>query len=259
MNIELPTQKREPVASSPKTMLIYSVPKAGKTTILSQLPDSLLIELEPNGADYVSGVIYDINTGDVVQNLQTLRALGDKLKAERPYKRIIIDTLTKIDEWSEIAGTYRYMNTPQGKKFNAGLSDPSDPDWQSVHDLPEGYGYRHSRSWFTDLYDDVLSWADEIIFICHVKDKFIASKTGEAVQSIDINLTGKLSKIIPSRVDAIGYFYRKGDEGYISFEGSKDKVCGGRCMHLSGNILISKKQEDGIIETYWNKIFLEDE
>lgn len=256
MDINLPKEKTVSNNGNPKTFLLYAIPKAGKTTIVSQLEDTLIIELEPNGADYVDALKFDINTGDSTQNLIMLRALGDKLKAERPYKRIVIDTLTKIDEWSELAGTYRYMQSPQGKKFNAGLNGPTDSAWQSVHDLPEGYGYRHSRSWIMDLYDDMLTWADEIIFICHVKDKFIASKTGDAVQSIDINLTGKLSKIIPSRVDAIGYFHRKGNEGFISFDGDKDKVCGGRCKHLNGTIKISERKEDGSVETYWDKIYI---
>ena len=259
MDIILPTQAAEANVSSPNTFLIYGIPKSGKTAICAALPDTLIIELEPGGADYVNALRYDINTGNTTQNLVTLRALGDKLKAERPYKRIVIDTLTKVDEWAELAGTYRYMNTPQGKKFNLGLSGPADPSWQTVHELPDGYGYRHSRNWVLELYDDMANWADEIIFICHVKDKFIASKTGDAVQSIDINLTGKLAKIIASRVDVIGYFHRKGSEGYISFDGDKDKVCGGRCSHLGGgeDMLISKTLDDGSLETYWNKIYLE--
>ena len=68
------------------------------------------------------------------------------------------------------------MKTPQGKRFNAGVSNINDPDWQSVQTLPDGNGYRYSRDWFTDLYDDMLNWADEIIFVCHVKDKYIGSK-----------------------------------------------------------------------------------
>ena len=255
MEIKLPTEIEEPTRVNPKTMLIYAIPKAGKTTVLAQLPDSLLIELEPGGADYVAARKFVIDGVDPVQNILTLKALGEKLKKERPYKRVIIDTLTKIDEWSEIAGTYRYMKTPQGKRFNAGVSNINDTDWQSVQTLPDGNGYRYSRDWFTDLYDDMLNWADEIIFVCHVKDKYIGSKTGEAVQSIDINLTGKLSKVIPARVDVIGYFYRKGTDAYINFDGTTDKVCGGRPPHLTGEILISQKMDDGTIETFWNQIY----
>ena len=77
MEIKLPTEIEEPTRVNPKTMLIYAIPKAGKTTVLAQLPDSLLIELEPGGADYVAARKFVIDGVDPVQNILTLKALGE--------------------------------------------------------------------------------------------------------------------------------------------------------------------------------------
>ena len=56
-----------------------------------------------------------------------------------------------------------------------------------------------------------------IILLAHVKDKLIESKNGDSVESIDINLTGKVKSIYASRVDAIGHFYREKNKGFISY------------------------------------------
>jgi hypothetical protein len=262
LEIVLPTKRSEVVSHSPSTFLLYAIPKAGKTTILSKLDDCLIINLEPNGANYVNAMKIDITESTPLQNIAKLKAVIAKIKDEgKPYKYIAIDTVTKLDELSEIAGTYKYMQKIQGKKFNRDSKGnplmPDHPDFQTVHELPEGYGYRHSREWILDMYDQLSTLAEHVIFICHVKDKYVASKTGDAVQSIDINLTGKVKTIMSSRVDVVGYMFRKGKEAYISFEGTKDKTCGGRCEHLQGDILISSMDDEGEITTHWNKIYID--
>ena len=61
MAIELVSSIRKPVVKNPRMQIIYSVPKAGKTTIISQLPDHFILELEPGGADYITGRVQEIN------------------------------------------------------------------------------------------------------------------------------------------------------------------------------------------------------
>ena len=54
-----------------------------------------------------------------------------------------------------------------------------------------------------------------IILLAHVKDKFLESKGGELVQSIDLNLTGKVKGIYSSKVDAIEKTVKAINEGKI--------------------------------------------
>lgn len=256
-SIELPTKVREPKAVNPHTLLIYAPPKTGKTTIVSQLKDSLILELERNGGDYVSGIILDIDKPSDFN-----RALDAIEVSEKKYKYLIIDTLTQLDIWSEIVGTYNFMKKSQGKKFNREGDIPNgqmimhtDPRFESVHELPNGFGYVHSRNQMIDWYERIITLADHIIFICHVKETMIESKNGDTVESKDINLTGRVKSIIASRVDAIGILSRKDGKGYLNFSNEYKIVSGGRCRHLDGEILISEKQPDGSIKTFWENIY----
>jgi len=259
--MELPTIRREVKSINPHVLLIYSPPKSGKTTIVGQLEDTLIIETEPYGADYIEGMIAEVNKPSELNALFTSIEEANAKKGGFVYKRIVIDTITKLDEWSEIVGTYKYMNKAQGKKFNQKTPTSTerfthlDPEFETVHELANGFGYKHSREAMTDWYDRICLLAPEIILIAHIKDKFVESKSGDTVETRDINLTGKVKTIFSSRVDGIAYFHRKGDEGIMSFNGKENLVCGGRCKHLTGDIILSKKLENGDIETYWNKIY----
>ena len=71
------------------------------------------------------------------------------------YDYIIIDSLTVLDNWSDIAGTYKFMNTPLGKNFNKDsrtgqVFSHNDPEWKSVTSIGDGNGWRWPRTWFMD-------------------------------------------------------------------------------------------------------------
>ena len=178
---------------------------------------------------------------------------------EKPYKYIIIDTISKLDAWSEIVGTYNYMNKPQGQKFNRDGREMilhTDSRFETVHQLPNGFGYQHSRQQMVNWYERICALSSNIILLAHIKDKMIESKTGDSVEAIDLDLTGKVKNIYASRADAIGYFYRKGNQGILNFNNEYKVICGGRCAHLNGEIVISEKNEKGDIITHWNKIYI---
>lgn len=257
--IVLPTSARAVKSLSPGTLLIYGAPKSGKTTITSQLKNSLVLELEPKGADFVAGTILEIDKPSQLQ--EAFEAIS---KAGNPYKYIIIDTITQLDMWSEIIGTYNYMNKSQGKKFNREGEQPNgkmimhtDSRFETVHELPNGAGYQHSRNQMVDWYNQITKLAPHTILIAHIKDKLIESKIGDSVEAIDIALTGKVKTVYASRVDAIGYFTRKGKQGILNFDNEHKAICGGRCSHLNGEIVISEKQADGSIKTFWDKIYID--
>lgn len=254
--MELPKEPRKVKSISPGTLLIYSQPKSGKTTITAQLKNHLSLMAERNGGDFVEGNFLDITGPSML-----VEAMTEIEKAGKPYEFITVDTLTKLDEWSEIVGTLQFMEMSQGKKFNRfsdGTKIPyNNPLFETVHTLPNGSGYQFSRNVMSEWYERLAGLAKHVIFLAHVKDKFVESKVGDTVEAIEINLTGKLSKIIASRVDAVGYFSRKGNLGIINFSNEGKVITGGRCKHLNGEIIISEKLESGEIKTNWEKIYLE--
>lgn len=267
--MEIPKEIRKPKRLSPNVLLLYSTPKAGKTVVCSLLKDHLILELEAGGADYITGRIMEINKpSEFTKTIELLKNSPDKV-----CKYLVIDTTTKMDEWSEIVGTYLYMEKAQGKKFNKettadGVLVPNgktfkhtDKEFETVHSIGQGYGYAHSRQIMTDWYDSLielitLKKIDNLILISHIKDKYIEKK-GEIVESSDINLTGKVKSIYAARVDAIGFLQRKEGKAYLNFNNEYKVICGGRCHHLNGELLVSEKMEDGTIKGYWENIYID--
>ena len=256
--IILPMERRKPKEVIPRTLLIYSLPKAGKTTIVSQLENCLILECESGGADFVGGQILEINSpGELAKAIATIE------EAKFPYEYLVVDTLTKLDEWSEVVGTYNFMEKPQGKRLNrenempnGKIIDHTDNRFVTVHELPNGNGYQYSRNQMIFWYNRLASLAPHVIFLAHVKDKYLENaKTGEVVESIDINLTGKVKSIIASRVDAVGYLFRQDNQGILNFKNENNITCGGRCPHLDDKIVISEKMPDGSLKTYWDRIY----
>lgn len=267
--IKLPTEIVEAISKSPNTVLFYTKPKQGKTKALSLLKDSLLIDTE-KGSDFVNAfkIQVDITKPEHEQAeefVDICRAIymsgyNTETKEYTPkYKYIIVDTYTRLDAWSEIVGTLNYMSKAQGKKFNVNAKgeklSPTSKDFETVHDIPQGYGYKHSREVMLDWYNKICMLAPRTIFVCHVKDKLVATNLGETVSTRDINLTGRVKDIIASKVDTIMYGYRDGNKLMVSFSGEE----GTRSSYLSGKtmVLTESNDEGDILYNNWDKIFID--
>ena len=110
--MELPTTKVKASRKSPKNMIIYGPPKIGKTTVLSQLDNCLILDLE-NGSDMVDALKIKVN------NLKELANVGREIiKQGKPYKYIAIDTISKLEEWCEAEAKQMYKLTAMGKNFD---------------------------------------------------------------------------------------------------------------------------------------------
>lgn len=243
--IVLPTDVLPPTREVPSTMILFGLPKCGKTTELSKLPNLLNIDVE-EGSNLISMRRIQPPKGlGPVGKFQWLKRVAKKIKDEgNPYDFVAIETISYLDELSEWVGTWNYMNSIAGKSFNrvdgqkGGIMLESDhPDYQSVHSLPEGYGYRHSREAMTDIFDTIKDLGKVCtIMTCHVVDKYVISKqTNTEVRAMDLSLTGKVKNIYSRDVDAIGYVYNKGGKMQISFKGSEERLGGMRgANHIQG-------------------------
>ena len=63
-------QKRKPVSLNPKVLLLYGAPKVGKTTMLSQLDDCLIVDTE-KGTHMVEAYVQEVNNREEL--IQTLK------------------------------------------------------------------------------------------------------------------------------------------------------------------------------------------
>tara|TARA_R100000234_G_scaffold119212_1_gene101516 strand:+ start:1011 stop:1709 length:699 start_codon:yes stop_codon:yes gene_type:complete len=232
--MELPKTVVKASRKSPKNMIIYGAPKIGKTTVLSQLNDCLIIDLE-DGSDMVDALKIK------VKNLKELADVGREIiKQGKPYKYIAIDTISKLEEWCEEEGKQIYMKTPMGKNF-----ETKNPG-MSILSLPNGAGYLYLRMAYKKWIDRMNMLADHIILVGHLKDKMLEKK-GKEVAVKDLDLTGKIKQITCANADAVGYIYREDDETMVSFNSLEDVTAGSRCEHLKGQTIPLK----------WSEIFID--
>lgn len=92
MAIELPTQKVKASEVDPRSLIIYSKVKVGKSTSLSLLENNLIIDTE-NGTDYIDALKVKVSTvKDILELCKAIKAAGN------PYTFITIDTLTSLED-----------------------------------------------------------------------------------------------------------------------------------------------------------------
>ena len=235
--ITLPT-RNNPVAAKrigPKILILYSLPKVGKTSQLVELAkvqDTLIIDLE-QGTETYSTTAVQANSfteiGDVVSQIMKVggenAAAGKKGMDLFPYKFLALDTLDKLEDLAEAYATTKYKNSTIGKSFKG----------DSVLELANGGGYYYLRNAVVEMVDTLSSICPYLILIVHVKEKLMLDKNNMDVKVNDISLTGKLSSIVCAKADAIGYMYRnpKG-ELRVSFQTFDGAVMGARQQYLAG-------------------------
>jgi len=216
--IVLPTTKIKSVKKDPSKLVLYAPPKMGKTTVVAELENNLLM--------------------DIAKAIE---------EAGKPYKFITIDTITKLEEMVLPLALKLYKATPMGKNFKG----------SDVLILPNGAGYLYLRKAFLKVLARLESLADNVILIGHLKDKMINSK-GKEVNAKDLDLTGKLKSIVCADADAIGYLHRDGNKTLVNFASSDEVLCGSRCNHLRGKeVTLAEGDDNGNIKVDWSQIYID--
>lgn len=247
-NFELPLVPTEPETTDPDNLIIFSKPKTGKTTLVSGLPNALILDLE-NGSDYVRGMKVKANSID------DIKIIGKKIKeAGYPYKFVVVDTITALEEKCIDYAEELYSKTPLGKYW---FTEGGDKEKHgNILSLPKGAGYFWLREAYVKVTNYIKTWAPHIIFLGHVKDAELGKEGGE-FNALDLDMTGKLKRMAAGKSQAIGYLYRKGNQNILSFLTSDKVICGARPEHLSNKqIVLSEKQDDGSYVFHWDQIYL---
>lgn len=244
-----------------RTMILFGKEKCGKTTALTKLENCLIIDTE-EGTRLIDALALKVpEDRGPVGKMAWLKRVGEKfIEDGKKYDYIALDTLSEVNDWAEWSGTFRYMNSIQGKSFNRvkdskGLPikggeylDPTSDDYQSVHSLPDGNGYKWSREEVIRVFELFKKAANKcVIFVCHIEDKFLAlADAKELVVPTQLALTGKLREMLPRKVDVIGYVYNEKGEIKVNFTSSEQKTGGTRAKHLIGY--------NGELD--WTKVFI---
>lgn len=266
LDFDLPDEISEISQTDARDLIIASIPKMGKGTILGDFTkkyNAIVLDMEKGGYEYIQArkmSVYpsqDTSLGEAFENYIKIRSL--LLKNAGKYQYLIIDGLSDLDVFSEIGGTYSYMDTIIGKGFNRRDGEKlklEDKDFKSVITLPEGAGYYHTRKWFLDQIDVFRRISPYRIYAAHIADKYIKDNNRDQVVGSELALTGKLKNILASKVTSMSKLVAEGDERYLNFEVLNDSIiAGSRNPKLYGKILISKKMEDGNVRTFWDSIY----
>lgn len=114
--MKLPLEKQPIVTQDPKNLIIYGVPKIGKTTLLSMLDSCLIVDME-NGSDYVSAYKVKINTlPEFIELCKSLQQYEKDNDGKHAYKFIAIDTITALEEFAKPLALSLFKKTPMGAK-----------------------------------------------------------------------------------------------------------------------------------------------
>ena len=245
MSLTLPTSKIPAVSTNPRYMVLYGLPKAGKTSCVAQLDNNLIIDLE-GGSQFIDAMAIQARTiNDLGEIAQAIRAKNTEV-GHNFYKRITIDNATRLEDICMSYACTLYRKTEVGKNWKG----------DDVTTLARGAGYKYLRDAVKKVIDMFKDLCDEFILIGHVKDS-ITDKDGQEVNAKEIDLIGKLGRIVCGLADAVGYVYRKDNETHISFKSGGDGTAmEARARHLAGkDIVIATGNEDGTLTTYWDRVY----
>ena len=220
-------EKRQVRRTDPRVLVLYGAPKVGKTTVLSQLEDCLILDTE-QGADFLEGHIRNINS------MSDLAVFAKELKdtPDHGIKYLVIDTIDKIEDWTAEAIC-------------------AENDAEFIGDVGAfGAGYGYLRTNMVKTIDALKSLVPYLILIGHRKLASVQNRDGiDVVQPECLDLIGKVKKAVCNNADAIGYMMRdpETDQLDVSFKSGQALEAGTRCNHLKGQVF----------EFDWSKIYTE--
>lgn len=168
-----------------KMMLIYSLPKIGKTTFVSQMPKTLLLEFEP-GANALNNV-YVQYIDKWTDFKMCLKQLKDPRLMEK-FDIIGIDT----GDWA-----YKLC-----EKYIC-----SQNDIKEISELPFGKGYALCADEFANAFRELALLGYGICFVSHSTEKTFKDEKGNEYTKIVPALPTRAYDIINKMVDIIGYIH----------------------------------------------------
>lgn len=263
--IVLPTERSKVENYNPKLLILFGLPKSGKSSAVASLDNNLIIDLEDG---YRALSVMRVKAADIYDMFSIKAAIENVIKetGKQPYKYITIDNATRLEEFSLIYAAALYRKTPQGQAWGM-LRDKDGnlirKDGKTIPDpkadvrlLPNGAGYLYLRNAMKEVVHMFQPLCETLILVCHVKDKQIQMNGVESTKLL-VDLAGKTGDIICGEADAVGYVYREGNKTFISFEGGAGDIREARPLHLRGkSFVVGVSDENNNLTMDMNKIFV---
>jgi len=233
MPLLIPTAPLAPTTTEPRTVAFYGDQKIGKSeTIakLGELPGGLLHIDTHNGTAFIKTRRVDV--GSLAGWHELTAALPAAWRAS-PFRWLAIDVLDDVETWATEQALMDYKRKPVGKNFG-GLS---------VLELEMGLGFGYTRDALVEMLKPV--WGNNwwtTIFVVHSRAKFLGFAESPTAVSADttsdqLDLTGKIRKLICNKVDAVGHFSKKDGKLQLSFVTTEKTICGLRARYLHNKVV----------------------
>lgn len=252
------------VYETPAKLIITSHQGIGKTSACSQLPNSLIVDLEGGWKSYFGGNCIDIkaiaDTNNIpvaaafVMFLKDMRIKMEANNSQPLYDFIIFDNLSSLDNIIRTKATKDFKMGVVGK----GMAGKGTVINDVVTDVPES-----GWMWYFKAYEELYSLMTGLaktgtIFLAHSKQGSLV-KEGNKLEATDINLSGKVKIDLLRDVDACGTLYRdKEGKCILSFKtNTRDLTTKTRSPHLSEKEILLSEIKDNKLHTYWSEIFHE--
>lgn len=246
----LPLKPVPATKKDPDNLIMFGLPKVGKTTLLATLPKCLILDFE-DGSDYIEGLKLKIKTlKEFKELLDDLAAYVEKHKTS-PYDFFAIDTITAFEEFAKPLALKRFKNSKDGLDFTG-------------TDVTKDAGFSGRRALNDAMKEliDMLKPFGKTIIVAHVKDKAVFKKDGDETALMkDMDLVSNLRNEFVRYSDAFGYIFRDEESNLcLNFEATSGVAAGARPQHLANKrIIVAEKQEDkdGNITfvSHWDRIY----
>lgn len=199
-----------------KYILIYGLPKVGKTTFLSKFPKHLICAFEPGTNALQGAMVQPMSSWSDFK--QVLGQLKDP-KVQEMFDTIGVDTADKAWEMCE-----KHICLQE--------------EVSQIGDIPYGRGYDLCKKEFSNTFDQIARLGYGLVFVSHSAEKKFKDEKGEEYIQLAPALPQRPYDIINKMVDFIGYIRVKKDATTgqtthkIFFRGDDNFLAGSRFKYM---------------------------
>ena len=199
---------------------VYGRPKTGKTTLATQMPNSLLLAFE-RGYNALPGVIaQDVTTWTEMK--QIYRELK-KPEVQAVYKALVVDT---VDIASDMCQKYICNQLD--------IENIGDGGWTTN-------GWSKYKKEFEETFRSLTQMGYAVFFISHAKEKTVKRPDGTEYTQVVPALQSSALAIIENMADIYGYAHQvrteEGSKVILTLRHPDDSIaCGGRFKYIAPEI-----------------------